>query len=134
MPDRYEREIDEILRKIEDFLPEGGRPRPQVRKVSGGLSSAQTKFARFLSSISLNQVMLWSLLAFLAAFFLRGIPGAGWVMIGALIVFVTAFVLTLRTPGARTPEKRWRGQPVHYSTGPNWPTRLKSWIKGRKKA
>jgi hypothetical protein len=137
MADRFEREIDEILRKIDDFVPDNGRPPRQPRKVGHSLSGAQGWLGRLLASISLSKVMLWSLLIFLAAFFLRAIPGAGWLMIGALIVFATAFVLQLTTPGARSrhsPEKRWRGQPINYSNGPNWPTRLKSWIKGRKRA
>jgi hypothetical protein len=136
MADRFEREIDEILRKIEDFIPEGGRPpRRQPRKVSQGLTNAQGWVGKILSAISLSQVMLWSLIVFLGAFFLRAIPGAEWLMIGALIVFATAFVLQLSTPGARKgPEKRWRGEPIRNSTGPTWPNRLKAWIKGRKRA
>lgn len=133
MPDRIEREIEEILRKIDDFVPESGRVRRQPKKVSHGLSGAQGWLGRRLASISLNQVMLWSLLLFIAAFFFRGIPGASWLMIGGLIVFATAFVLSLRSPGGRSvPEKRWRGQPVSYS-GPGWPTRLKAWLKARKR-
>jgi hypothetical protein len=136
MADRFEREIDEILRKIEDFIPEGGRPpRRPPRKVSQRLTNAQGWFGKILSAISLSQVMLWSLIVFLGAFFLRAIPGAEWLMIGALIVFATAFVLQLSTPGARKgPEKRWRGEPIRNSTGPTWPNRLKAWIKGRKRA
>jgi hypothetical protein len=135
MADRIEREIDEILRKIDDFIPENGRGRPRPRKTEGSLSRAQNWLARTLSSISLNQVMLWSLIVFLGAFFLRAIPGAGWLMIGALIVFATAFALQLLSPGGkRAPEKRWRGEPVRYNTQPTLPDRLKSWIKGRRKA
>jgi hypothetical protein len=135
MADRIEREIEEILRKIDDFVPDGGRPRRQPsRKGNQRTNLAPGLFGRFLSSISLSQVMLWSLLIFIAAWFLRGIPGAGWVMVGAVIVFATAFVLQLTTPRAgRAPEKRWRGEPVSYH-GPSWPARVKAWIKGRKKA
>jgi hypothetical protein len=134
MPDKMEREINEILRKLDDFLPESGKPRRQPRKVGSGISSAQSWFARRLAAISLNQVMLWSLLAFVAAFFLRGIPAASWIMIGALIVLGTAFVLSLRAPGGRpASEKRWRGEVVNYSV-PGWPDRIKAWLKGRKKA
>jgi hypothetical protein len=139
MADRFEREIDEILRKIDDFIPENGqgrRRRPRPNSGNSSINRAQTWFARTLSAISLNQVMLWSLLAFLGAFFLRAIPGAGWLMIAALIVFATAFLLQLMTPKTRRtgPEKRWRGERIDYSTGPTWPNRLKAWLKGRRKA
>jgi hypothetical protein len=134
MADRVEREIEEILKKIDDFVPDRGRQRREPRKVSSGFSNAQGWFARRLAAISLNQVMLWSLVLFVAAFFLRGIPGASWIMIGGLIVFATAFVLSLRAPGGarRGPEKRWRGQPINDS-GLGWPDRIKAMIKGNKK-
>jgi hypothetical protein len=135
MPDKLEREINEILRKLDDFLPESRKPRRQPRKVGSGISNAQSWFARRVAAISLNQIMLWSLLIFFAAFFLRGIPAASWIMIGALIVLATAFVLSLRSPGGKPgPEKRWRGELVSYSHAPGWPDRLKAWLKGRKKA
>ena len=134
MADRIEREIEEILRKIDNFVPESARARRQPRKVSTGINSAQSWFARRLSAISLNQVMLWSLLIFIAAFVFRGIPASSWIMIGALIVLATAFILSLRSPGARrAPDKYWRDRPVTYS-GPAWPDRLKSWLKGKRRA
>jgi len=134
MADRIEREIEEILKKIDDFVPETGRSRRRPRKVGSGISNAQSWFARRLASISLNQVMLWSLLVFIAAFVFRGVPAASWVMVGALIVLGTAFILSLRAPGGRSvPEKRWRGEPVDYS-GISWADRLKARLKGRKRA
>lgn len=135
MADKIEREIEEILRKIDDFVPEKGGPRrpPPPRRVNSGISNAQGWLARRLAAISLNQVMLWSMLILIAAFLFRGIPGASWIMIGALVVFATAFLLTLRMPGgSRGPEKVWRGEPVSYS-GPAWPTRLKGWIKAKRR-
>jgi hypothetical protein len=77
--------------------------------------------------------MLWSLLIVLATFFLRGIPGASWIMIGSLIVFATAFLLSRRTGSGPATQKRWRGEAIDLS-GPSWPNRLKAWLKGRKRA
>jgi len=70
------------------------------------------------------------IVAFIAS---RSIPAAFWLLVGALIVFVVAFLLS--TGGATTsyPEKRWRGQPLDLS-GPSWPDRVKAWLKGRKRA
>ncbi len=135
MADRIEREIEEILRKIDDFVPETPKSRRAARKVRP-FAAAQTWLAARLAAISLNQVMMWSLIVVIASFFLRAIPGAGWLMIGALIVFVTAFALSLMTGGRGahpSAEKRWRGQPLDL-TGPGWPDRIKAWIKGRKRA
>jgi hypothetical protein len=134
MADRIEREIEEILRKIDNFVPE--RARGPARKVGQPFAAAQRWLAHSLAKISLNQVMMWALIVFLVTALLPGIrtiPGAGWIMIGSLIVFVTAFLLSRRGGGARAagPQKRWRGQPMDLS-GPSWPDRLKAWIKGRK--
>ena len=65
-----------------------------------------------------------ALLPFSPAF---GLP----LLIGAIIVFVTAFILSTRGgPTTNAPEKRWRGQPLDL-TEPSWPNRLKAWWKGR---
>jgi hypothetical protein len=129
MADRIEREIEEILKKIEKF-PEGGKSaRPPRRPAPTGGSTAQ----RWLARISLRKVMMWALFAVIVAFLLRGIPGAYWLLIGAIVVFATAFILQLRGgPTTGVPEKRWRGQPMELS-GPSWPERIKAFLKGRKR-
>jgi len=133
MADRIEREIEEILKKLDNFVPE--RTRKPVRRVGQPFIAAQSWFAHRLARISLKQVMMWSLFVVLVSFVLmRGLPWATWVMVGALIVFATAFVLS-RSVGSNAPQaqKRWRGQPIDLS-GPAWPDRLKAWLKGRRKA
>ena len=131
MADRIKREIEEILRKIDNFVPE--RARRRARRVSQPFAAAQGWMTHRLARISLNQVMMWALITVVATFFFRGIPGAGWIMIAALIVFATAYLLSRR--GGRTPmtQKRWRGEPIDLSA-PSWPERLKAWLKGRKRA
>ena len=133
MADRIEREIEEILRKIDNFVPE--RTRRPARKVGRPLATAQTWLTRRLARISLNQVMIWSLFVVIVSFFLR-FPGAYWITIGALIVLATAFLLSRLGTGAtpRPPtQKRWRGQPMDLSE-PGWPQRLKAWLRGRRRA
>jgi hypothetical protein len=134
MSDRIEREIDEILRKLDNVVP--GKARRPIRRVGQPFSAAQSWLVRGLARISLKQVMMWSLFTVIVTFFLRAMPGASWVMIGALIVFITAFFLSRAGGGNSSSsqgQKRWRGQPLDLS-GPSWPNRLKAWIKGRKRA
>ena len=90
---------------------------------------------RWLARISLRKVMMWALFAVIVAFFLaRSIPGAYWILIGALVVFATAFILSTRGgPATNQYEKRWRGQPLDLS-GPSWPDRIKAFLKGKKRA
>jgi hypothetical protein len=130
MADRIEREIEEILKKIDNFVPE--RARPRNRKPPGGGRSFSAPI-RWLSRMDLRKVMMWALFAALVAFFLRGIPGGYWLLIGAIIIFVTAFFLSTRGgPPTNVPEKRWRGEPLDLRE-PGWPDKLKAWIKGRKR-
>ena len=130
MADRVEREIEEILRKLDNFVP--SKPRRTPRHVGQPFAAAQSWFAHRLARISLQQVMMWSLLAVILTFLLRGIPGAYLLMVFALIVFVTAFILSARGGHAGpAAEKRWRGQPMELH-GPSWPNRIKAWVKGRK--
>ena len=134
MPDRIEREIEDILRKIDNFVPE--RTRRSARRAGQPIASAHGWLVRRLSRVSLNQVMMWALILIVASVFFRGIPGVQWILIGSLIVLVTAFLLSLRSGrGARISgsAKRWRGQPIDLS-GPSLPNRIKGWLKGRKKS
>jgi hypothetical protein len=87
---------------------------------------------RVLSRINMRKVMMWSLFAILvSALLFRAIPIGGFLLIGAIIVFVTAFILSTRGgPTSNVPQKRWRGQPLDLSE-PSWPDKLKAWWKGR---
>ena len=143
MADRIEREIEEILKKIDDFVPEKPRsvrkrpadkaapafenPSRQSATPRGGSSGGS------LSRVSLNQVMGWSLIAVLIAFFLP-IPGSGWVILAALLVFGVAFLLSRMGGvggGSRGVQKRWRGEPIQYET--SFAERMRDWIKGRRR-
>lgn len=129
MADRIEREIEEILKKLDSFVPDRSKPQ-RIRRPAG-----PSKLQRWLARVSLRKVMMWSLFAVLVAFVVsRSVPGAYWLLIGALIVFVTAFLLSTRTgnKGTAGPEKRWRGQPLDLSE-PGWPDRVKAWWKARKR-
>src|SRR5262249_41042487 len=123
MADRIEREIEEILRKIDNFVPE--RARRPTRRVGRPLAAAQGWLGHSLARISLRQVMSWALVVALISFFLRGMPGGTWLLIGSLIVFVTALVLS-RIGGSSKPavQKRWRGEPLDLS-GPSLADRIK---------
>jgi len=131
MADRIEREIEEILRKIDDFVPD--RARRPARRVGRPLAAAQGWLVHALARVSLRRVAMWALIVVVVAFFLRGIPGATWLMIGGLIVFATAYLLSRRGGGGPKIEKRWRGQPLDLSR-PSWPDRLKAWLRGRRRA
>ena len=103
MADRIEREIEEILKKIDKF-PEGSR-QARIRKPStnGPVRRSGGGSPKWLSAMTMRKVMMWALVAVIVAFFLRGIPGGYWLLIGSIIVFATAFFLSTRGGSAANP-------------------------------
>jgi len=142
MPDRIEREIEDILKKLDDLPDKGQKPIPfRQRPKPRASSKAQGWFGKSLARLSLNQIMLYALIAVLVAFFLRSLPFASWVMIGALVVLATAFVMSMRNGGRSSStggggtEKRWRGEVIDLSPppGPGIAGRIKGLFgKGRR--
>ena len=143
MPDRIEREIEDILSKLDDFVPDKGQKpipfrKPAKRKTSSGGNWLSQRLAR----LSLNQIMLYALIGLVAGFILRTLPFASWVMIASLIILVTAFLLSIRagsnrsSPGGAGYQKRWRGEPIdlsnNYSNGPSLGDRIARWFKRRR--
>jgi VIT1/CCC1 family predicted Fe2+/Mn2+ transporter len=129
--DKIEREVEEILRKLDKFVPEESRlarVRRRLRQAASDL--LHTVLAR-LSRVSLGQVMLASLILVVVAFFFRAASPtlARWAIIGGLILFLTAFVLSLLGGRSRY-ERRWRGQVIDLSE-PSLGSRLRSWLQRR---
>jgi len=131
VPDNLEREVEEILRKLENFVPEEG-PLTRTRRTLGQVGSdvLHAVLVR-LSRISLGHVMLVSFFLVVVAFFFgRGTPIlARWVIIGGLILFFTALALSLMG-GRSSYEKRWRGQVIDLSE-PSLADRLRGWLQRR---
>jgi uncharacterized membrane protein YedE/YeeE len=129
--DKIEREVEEILRKLDKFVPEESRLARARRRLGQAASDVLHTMLARLARISLGQVMLVSLILVAVAFFLRSTSPvlARWVIIGGLILFFAAFALTLL--GGRTRyEKRWRGQVIDLSE-PSLGSRLRSWLQRR---
>lgn len=141
--DRLEREIEEILGKIEQFPDAEARARRarrrQPSRVTGAIAGWQQGIARQVGRVSVSQIMLLSFLMILFAFFFRGrgLPGplASWILVGGVILFVSAFAVMLltrgRMSGGGTVEQRWRGRTIRYDTGPTLGDRLRRWWAGR---
>lgn len=118
MPSKLERDIDEVLAKIERFPPKrplSSRVRRSVANFFGGVASAIASIPR--PNVSIGQVLLLGIALIVIAYvFGDSIGGADVVrlmIIGGIVLFIGAFVFSLRRQsGARTPEKRWRGEPM----------------------
>lgn len=123
MSSKLERDIDEVLAKIEKFPPR----RPLASRIRRSISNAFGGLGRTLSgiqrpNISIGQVLLVGLLIVVIGYvFGDSIGGASlvrWMIIGGILLFVFAFVLSLRRQSSsRVPEKRWRGETLDLDSG-----------------
>lgn len=136
--DRLEREIEEILGKIEQFPDQGARARRSrqrnVSRATSRISEWQQRAARQIGRVSVSQLMLLSFLMILFSFFFRGrgIPQlmASWILVAGVVLFVSAFAVMVfaRTrAGGGAVEQTWRGRQIQYRTGPTLSQRLRHW-------
>jgi hypothetical protein len=138
--DRLEREIEEILGKIEQFPEPESRARMRRRRAfnqaTARIATWQEGVARQLSRISLSQVMLISFLIILGSFFFRGraIPPtlSSWLLVAGIILFISTFAVMVLWPRSRgSRDQRWRGRAVEPRRGPTLSQRLRHWFGGR---
>jgi uncharacterized membrane protein YedE/YeeE len=129
--DKMEREVEEILRKLDKFVPEESRLARARRTVRQATSDLLHTLQARLFRVSLGQVMLASLILVVLAFFFRSASPtlARWAIIGGLLLFFTAFVLSL-LGGRPRYERRWRGQVIDLSE-PGLGSRLRHWLQRR---
>ncbi len=136
MPDRIEREIEDILSRIDDFLPEERRARRIGRRVGSFFASAAGALRDTLSRFSPGTLMLAALAAFIAALVIDSYTPtlARYMIIASVAVFLGALVLSLVRGASRggNPriEKRWRGQAIDYGE-PTIGDRLRSWWQNK---
>ena len=136
-PDRLEREIQEILDKIEQLPTPPRRRRASglrrsLRRIGDGVSAWQRTVAQELSRVSLSHLVLLSFLLILGAFFIRGIGPIGtWIMIAGLALLVTSLALMMFGSGsARARTQQWRGRTIAYSREP-FAQRIRRWFSNR---
>ena len=125
MSNRYEREIEEILRQAGE-LGTGGRSRAGSR---GLLRLAWLYVAGAIGgktwSLSPGRVMLAGVLLLLSALIVGSaapgglVPLLGW---GGLILLIVGYAMFFIRP--QPVEKRWRGQPID-DRGQSWWDRLR---------
>jgi hypothetical protein len=142
-PDKIQREIEELLDKLDTFVPEERlaekikRRRKEQRRAEQG-PGAFERVTRRLSQISLGQIMLAGLALMIIGWLFNDALGgwSTWVTLGGLLLTLVAFVLSLMTGGARTTvgprqvQKRWRGQIIEYSE-PSRMDRIRGWFRRR---
>ena len=121
MADRYQREIEEILRQAGEAVPpiSPSPKRPGLRRTIW--NSIKQSLAGKPLSFSPGRVMLAAVLLLLAALVLNsvGFGPVALVALAGLILFIVAYGMFFVRPPR--PQKRWRGEIIEEeSSGGFW--------------
>jgi hypothetical protein len=142
--DRYQREIEELLRKMDTRSLHEPLPKRLSRRTSGFRAGLQQTLRGFLRRAPVEQFMIASIFLVLGSLVL-GLLGTlvpsdalgtltYWTSLLGLLFFVLAIVMSVagRQRGGGGPEQRWRGQVVEFRPRDQglW-TRLRGWFRRR---
>ena len=123
MPDRYQREIEDILQQAGDL---GTGPRSARRR--GGLLALVWRYLGQAPSgkawaITPGRVMLAAVAVLLLALVAGSMTSGVAPLLGfaGLLLFIVGYAMFFIKPPKA--EKRWRGQPIEY--GSSWWSRLR---------
>ena len=137
MEDRFEREIEDILSRLDKFPRRGPTYRAR-HAVSSRLRALQSGLAARLAKLSLSQVMLTGIiLVFVGYFFRAGLPGIWtYLVLGGLGLFFASFLASFL--GGRRRQHGggqiyWRGRPAsaYSDAGASVTERLLAWWRRR---
>mgnify|MGYP001191181575 CR=1 FL=1 len=124
MPEKYQKEIEEILRQAGEMTPSrrGRKPGPGVWQAAK-LYAAQSLGGKAWS-LSAGRILVVAIcLLLLAAIFSRIVPGIGAPLaLAALLLGIGGYGMLLAKP--RKLEKRWRGQTLDEG-GTSWWDRIR---------
>ncbi len=133
MPSEYEREIDEILRRMGDLGPSRSAGERFLDGVRARRRSVQLWFRNAVGAAAPDQLMVTAILLFVAAFFMRFIsqPLAFWVGLAGFALFVASFALSFQHLwGGKSKQVRWRGRVINLREGqPTLADRLVLWFR-----
>jgi len=115
MEDKFEREIEEILGRLDKFPRRG--PADRARKaLGGGLSSIEQSIAARLGRITLSQVMVTGIILVFVGYFFRSMLPFVWsyAVAAGLLLFFGAFVISFlaKRRGPNRGQIFWRGRPA----------------------
>ena len=131
MPDKYQDEIEEILRRAGEVAPSDspeGQERPReersnLARRTRRSSPPRETTGRVWPRLSPGKLLLGGLIVFVVSALLGWTPGI-WV---GLVTLVVAYLLFFVTPRSFNSEKRWRGRSVDADERPL--DRIKRWFK-----
>ncbi len=129
MADQLQREIEDLLNKLDDFIPEQKATTRLRKRLGERIGSLARRLGAAFSRASLGHLMLVSLVLIFIAFAFRSSAIGHYALFAGLGLLALTIVISFVT-NRRAPEKRWRGQVVDLS-GPSMADRLQGWFKKR---
>jgi hypothetical protein len=131
MADQLQREIEEILNKLDEFIPEQ-KATSRIRKQwSEKLHAFGGRLGGLVSHVSMGYLMIVSLVLIFIAFAFRSSAIGQYSMIAGLSLLGLTIVVSFLANRRSRSEKRWRGQVVDLSA-PGPLDRLQGWFKKRR--
>ena len=135
MPKKYEDEIREILKGMDDVPGDGPQrratpPRPRVRMPSFSMKGMQWDPQRLIGAALIMWLFAW----IMTGPWSRGVftvsQWAGYVSLAGTLLFIVAIVLILKNRGylgsiGQPKEQRWRGQVIYLPGSEPWTLRLR---------
>lgn len=122
MPDRIQREVEELLDRLDRFPPK----RPLSSRITRAVGAPFRSISHTLSGLSLprisaGHVLLAAMVIIVVAYVVGGSGGLWrWIIAGAILLFIGAFVMSLRR-NSRPPTKYWRDKPMDlHQRGSRW--------------
>lgn len=139
--DKVQREIKELLDKLDNFVPEERfvekvRARRKRERASAGPGPLDRLRARF-SRVTLGHLMLTGLAFFIIALIFGDALGAAatWIWVAGLLLTGGAFAMSVitgggsrQTIGTGRVQRQWRGQTIEYGE-PSTMDRLRGWFR-----
>ncbi|HWQ28713.1 MAG TPA: hypothetical protein VNN12_06790 [Dehalococcoidia bacterium] len=131
MPSRVEREIDEILRRLETSLPREPGFRRLRRAAGRAFGASRRALAGAFRRLTAGNAMLLAFALVIGSLVVSRLwDDAGrFMLLAGIALFVLALVASFA--GRRSvPERRWRGQVIHYDE-PTLADRLRNWWRAK---
>ena len=128
MADQLQREIEEILDKLDEFIPEQTASSRLRKQWGERLRSFGSRLGSALSRVSMGHLMIASLVLIFIAFAFRSSTIGQYSMIAGLSLLGLTIVVSFIANRRARSQKVWRGQVVDLS-GPRLFDRLQTWFK-----
>jgi hypothetical protein len=121
MSNRIQREVEELLDKLEKFPPK----RPLSARIGGALTAPFRAVLDFVSGITprvtAGHVLLAGLAIIVIAYVLGGTQDIWrWVIVLGFVIFIGAFLSSLRRQSSGPKEKYWRDKPLDLRQRGSW--------------